>query len=67
MLRRLLMLLLIPPLLIGFTALVLIGLRDFDLLVSIATRLIIVAIVIGIPVMITRMIILPGKPRNGRR
>jgi len=61
------MAILITPLAIGLALLVLIGLRDFDLLVSIATRLIVVAVVIGIPVMITRMIILPGKPRNGRR
>jgi len=66
-LRRLLMVILIPPLAIGLALLVLIGLRDFDLLVSITTRLIVVAVVIGIPVMIVRMIILPGKPRNGRR
>ena len=65
--RRLLMAILIPPLVIGLALLVLIGLRDFDLLVSIATGLIVVAVVIGIPVMITRMIISPGKPRNGRR
>ena len=65
--RRLLLAVLIPPLLIGLALLVLIGLNDSDLLVSIATRLIVVAVVIGIPVMIVRMIISPGKPRNGRR
>ena len=61
------MVILITPLAIGLALLVLIGLRDFDLLVSIATRLIVVAVVIGIPVMIVRMIISPGRPRNGRR
>jgi len=67
MLRKLLLVILIPPLVIGVTALVLIGLMDFDLLVSITTTIIVVAVVIGIPAMVVRMIIFPGRPRNGRR
>ncbi len=67
MLRKVLLVIMMPSLLIGVTVLVLIGLRDFDLLVSIATRLIMVAVVIGIPVMIARTIIFPGRPRDGRR
>jgi len=63
-LRRLLAAILIPPLVIGLALLVLIGLRDFDLLMSITTRLIVVAVIIGIPVMVVRMIISPGRPRN---
>jgi len=66
-LRKVLLVIIMPSLLIGVTVLVLIGLRDFDLLVSIATRLIVVVVVIGIPVMVVRMIIFPGRPRNGRR
>ncbi len=67
MLRELLLAILMPPLVIGLALLVLIGLKDVDLLVAIVTRLIMVAVVIGIPVMIARMIIFPGRPRNGRR
>ena len=65
--RKLLLAILMPPLVVGLALLVLIGLRDFDLLVSITTGLIVVAVVIGIPVMIARMIIFPGRPGNGRR
>ena len=65
--RKLLLAILMPPLVVGLALLVLIGLRDFDLLVSITTGLIVVAVVIGIPVMIVRMVFRPGRPRNGRR
>jgi len=66
-LRKVLLVILMPPLVIGLTLLVLIGLRDFDLLVSITTRLMAVAVVIGIPLMIARTISSPGRPLNGRR
>ena len=59
--RRLLTAILIPPLLIAITALVVIGLKDFDLLVKIVSRIIVVAVIVGIPVMILKMIILPKK------
>ena len=67
MLRRLLLAILVPPLLIGLALLVVIGLRDFDLLVAITGRLILVIVIIGIPLMILRMIVFPGKPRDRRR
>ncbi len=67
MLRKVLLVIIMPSLLLGVTVLVLIGLRDFDLLVSITTRLIMVAVVIGIPVTAVRMVMSPGKKRNGRR
>jgi len=66
-LRRLLLAILVPPLLIGLALLVVIGLRDFDLLVAITGRLILVIVIIGIPLMILRMIVFPGKPRDRRR
>ena len=44
MLRKLLMLLLLPPLLICAAVLVVIGLRDLDLLVAIVSRLIVVTV-----------------------
>ena len=59
--RRLLMAILLPPLLIAIAVLVLIGLKDFDLLVAIVSRLIVVAVIIGIPVMILKMVILPKR------
>lgn len=55
------MAILIPPILIAIAVLVLIGFKDFDLLVAIVSRLIVVAVIIGIPVMIIKMIILPKK------
>ena len=61
MLRKLLMLLLLPPLLIGAAVLVVIGLKDLDLLVTIVSKLLVVVIIIGIPVMLIRMTILPGR------
>ncbi len=67
MLRRLLLAILVPPLLIGVTLLVVIGLRDFDLLVAITGKVILVIVIIGIPLMILRMIVFPGKPRDRRR
>lgn len=67
MLRRLLLAILVPPLVIGVTLLVLIGLRDFDLLLAITGKLILVIIIIGIPLMILRMIVFPAKWRDRRR
>jgi hypothetical protein len=67
LLRSILMAILIPPPLIAITVLVIIGLKDFDLLVAIVSRLIVVAVIIWIPVMILKMIILPKKRENGRR
>ncbi len=61
------MAILIPPLLIASTVLVLIGLKDFDLLVAIVSSLIVIAVIIGVPVMILKMIIIPRKKENGRR
>jgi len=58
---------LMPPLLIAITVLVLIGLRDFDLLGAIVSRLIAVAVIIGIPMMIFKMVVLPRRKENGRR
>ena len=65
--RRLLLAIFVPPLLVAVTVLVVIGLRDFDLLVAIVSKLIVVAVIIGIPVMILKMIVLPKKKENGRR
>jgi len=67
MLRKLLLAILIPPLLIAVLVLVVIGLRDFDLLLTIVSKLIVLAVIIGIPVIILKMIIFPKKSRNGRR
>ena len=61
MLRKILLAILTPPLLIAILVLVVIGLKDFDLLVVIVSRLILVAVIIGIPVMILKMIFLPRK------
>jgi len=58
---------LMPPLLIAITVLVLIGLRDFDLLGAIVSRLIAVAVIIGVPMMIFKMVVLPRRKENGRR
>jgi hypothetical protein len=66
-LRKLLLAILLPPLLIVITVLVVIGLKDFDLLVGIVSKLTVVIVVIGIPVMILKMIVLPKKKQNGRR
>jgi len=67
MLRRLLLAILIPPLIIAVLVLVVIGLRDFDLLVAIVSRLIVLTVIVGIPIIILKMIIFPKKSRNGRR
>jgi uncharacterized protein YqhQ len=66
-LRKLLAAILIPPMLIAVTVLVVIGLKNFDLLVTIVSRLIVVTVVIGIPMMILKMIIIPKKKENRRR
>jgi len=67
MLRKLLMLLLLPPLLIGAAVLVMIGLKDLDLVLVIVSKLMVVAIIIGIPVILIRMIISPRRSRSERR
>ena len=67
MLKRLLMAIFVPPLVIAVILLVAIGLKDFDLLVVIVSKLILVAVIIGIPVMILKMIIFPKRKENGRR
>ena len=67
MLSRLLMVILLPPLLIAVAVLIMIGLKDFSLLVAIIAKLLVVTVIIGIPVIIVKMIIFPKKERNGRR
>lgn len=67
MLRKLLMAILIPPLLIAVTVLIIIGLKDFDLLVAVVSRLIVVIVIIGIPVIIVKMVVFPNRQRTGRR
>ena len=67
MLRKLLMLLLLPPLLTCAAVLVMIGLKDLDLLVAIVSKLMVVAVIIGIPVILVKMIISPRRSRDERR
>ena len=52
--RRLLMVILLPPLLIGVTVLVIIGLTNPDLLAAIISKLIVAVVLIGIPIFIVR-------------
>ena len=59
MLSRLARLILIPPLLIAVTALVVTGLKDFELLVIITTRVIAIIVIIGIPVLIVKRLFFP--------
>ena len=59
MLSRLMRLVLIPPLVIAVTALVIIGLVNFDLLMAIVPKLIVAIIVIGVPVLIIKMMFFP--------
>ena len=61
MLSRLLRLILIPPLLIAVTALVVIGLIDFNLLVRIIPKLIVVIIIVGVPILIIKMLVFPNN------
>ena len=56
---RLVRLILIPPLLIAVTALVVIGLKDFDLMVTITAKVIVVIVIVGIPVFIVKRLIFP--------
>lgn len=56
---RLVRLILIPPLLIAVTALVIIGLIDLDLLVTIIPRLIVAIVIIGVPVLIIKRLVFP--------
>ena len=67
MLRKLLMVLLLPSLLVGVAVLIIIGLRDLDLLITIVSKLIVLTVIIGIPIIILKMIIFPKKSRDGRR
>lgn len=67
MLRKLLLAVLMPPLLVAVMVLVVIGLTDFDLLVAIVSRLIVVTVIVGVLVTIIRMIIFPGRSRDERR
>jgi len=60
-LRKPLLAILFPPLLAAVTVLLMIGLRDFDLLVAIVSRLIVFTVMIGISVMILKMVIFPKK------
>jgi hypothetical protein len=46
---------------IAITVLVVIGLKDLNLLVAIVSRLIVVAVIIGMPVMILKTLLLPKK------
>ena len=57
MLSRLIWVTLIPPLLIAVTVLVIVGLIDFDLLVTITVRVIAVIVIIGIPVLILKRLL----------
>ena len=59
MLSRLLRIMLIPPLLIIVTALVIIGLIDFDLLVTIIPKLIVAIIIVGVPILIVKRMLFP--------
>jgi hypothetical protein len=59
MLSRLLRLILLPPLLIAVTALVIIGLIDFDLLVRIIPKLIVAIIIVGVPILIMKSLLFP--------
>jgi len=56
MLDSVLRLILIPPLLIGVTILVIIGLINFDLMVAIAAKLIAGIVVVGSLVLIGRLL-----------
>jgi len=47
--KRLIRIMLIPPLLIAVTALVIIGLFDFNFLVRIIAKIIVIIVVLGIP------------------
>ena len=54
MLSRLLRLVLIPPLLIAVTVLVIIGLKDLDLLVEIIPKLVVAVVLVGITIFIVK-------------
>ena len=54
MLSRLLRLVLIPPLLIAVTVLVIIGLKDLDLLVAIIPKLVVAVVLVGITIFIVK-------------
>jgi uncharacterized membrane protein len=62
--RRWLTAILLALLFIATTVLVVIGLKDLDLLVAIASRLIVVAVIIGIPVMILKTLLFPRKKED---
>ena len=54
MLSRLLRLVLIPPLLIAVTVLVIIGLKDLDLLAAIIPKLVVAVVLVGITIFIVK-------------
>lgn len=57
MFNRLLRVILIPPLLIAVTALVIVGLKDPDLLATVTARGIAVIVIVGIPVLIVKTLL----------
>jgi uncharacterized protein YqhQ len=63
-LRRLLRAVLLPLLFIAITVLVVIGLKDFDLLVAIVSRLVVVTVIIGIPVIILKTLLFSRKKED---
>ncbi|MCD6230826.1 MAG: hypothetical protein J7J88_03040 [Dehalococcoidia bacterium] len=52
-------LVLIPPLVIAVTALVIIGLVNFDLLMAIVPKLIVAIIAVGVPMLVVKMMFFP--------
>jgi len=59
MLSRLIRVILIPPLLIAVTVLVILGLINFDLLVTITVKVIAVIVIAGIPMLILKRLLFP--------
>ena len=57
MLSRLIWVILIPPLLIAVTVLVIVGLINFNLLVTITVKVIAVIVITGIPVLILKRLL----------
>lgn len=58
-LGRLIWVTLVPPLVIAVTVLVIVGLIDFDLLVTITVKVIAVIVITGIPVLILKRLLFP--------
>ena len=57
MLNRLLRIMLIPPLSIAVTVMNIIGLTDFDFLVTITVKVIAAIVILGIPVIVMKMLL----------